>query len=249
MLKTTLISFILLYSTCSIAYSKKHLERLKNKKDITYKDLAHENPGCPENSECSASNGKKVERLEKILKKYSNDTKFLAFKLEKERQRSGIPVNFLAIETKELKQSADPIIWDSKCKHHRLEGKPKIIKATKFLRNNPKSEKFVFTKVKTKGTTFEIPYGDNPLMIWKNSLIVMSGFEDFLYQLSIGKDGKWKVIYVPSYLIKKARVSKNDVQCEKRAKGNEYFLGSFCTKIWNEDNKDYQIIEQDWACP
>ena len=35
----------------------------------------------------------------------------------------------------------------------------------------------------------------------------------------------------------------------KKKSADEYFLGSFCNQIWNEDTKGAEIIEQDWACP
>tara|TARA_Y100000385_G_C13041104_1_gene615307 strand:- start:460 stop:1209 length:750 start_codon:yes stop_codon:yes gene_type:complete len=241
--------FILMSSNHSIAFSKKHQERLKDKKDITYEDLAHENPGCPENSECSAPNGLKIAKWLKTLKAYSQDPNVLSIKLERYRKKNGLPINFLAFDSKELKQSLDPVIWDSRCRHHNIKDKTKIIKAMQFFRNNPKSKQVVLTKVKTAGKVYEIPYGDQPLMIWKKGIILIKDYEEFLYHLSVNESGKWKVVYVPSRIIKKGRISKSNIECSEKSKGDENFLGSYCSRIWNEDKKDYVEIEQQWACP
>lgn len=246
-----LFSIFFLSSNESFAFSKKHLERLKSKKDITYGDLAHEHIGCPESSECSAQNGLKIKQWLKILSAYNKDPKVLATAIERYRVKQGIPVTFLAYDTKQLKQSVDPVIWDSRCRHHSVKGKTKIIKGMKFFRNNPKSKDIIFTNVKMGKKNFKIPYGDQPLLIWKGGLIIIKDYDDYLYHLSISTNGKWKVKYVPAKIIKKGRISKSSVQCKERpkTKPNEYFLGSYCSKIWNEDKKDYEIIEQQWACP
>lgn len=233
----------------SQGFTKRHLERLKDKKDITYDDLAHENPGCPENSECSVSNGLKIKSWIKMLKRYQRNQKVLSLKIEEFRKKNGIPTAFLTKENKAVKQSIDPIIFDSRCSHHKQKDKPKIVKGIKFLRNNPKSDKMIFTKVKTKNAEYEIPYGDQALFFWKNSLIVISSYDDYIYELSITKDGKWKAINIPPKLLKKARVSKSDISCKQKSKGNEFFLGSYCMRLWDEDKKDYQVVEQSWACP
>lgn len=241
--------FLLSFTNNSSALSTRHLERLKNKKDITYDDLAHENIGCPENSECSPSNGKKLETWLKILKGYSKDPKVLSIKLERHRKKTGLPINFLSHDTQPMKQSLDPVIWDSRCRHHNIKDQTKIIKGLKFFRNNPKSKSVIFTKVFIGKDVYEIPYGDQPLMIWRDGLIVIKHYDDYLYHLSISSDGKWKVVHVPPKLIKKGRISKSNTQCKERAKPNEYFLGTYCSKIWNEDKKDYELVEQQWPCP
>lgn len=244
-----LVIYFLASANHSIALTKNHLERLRIKKDITYVDLIHENPGCPENSECSKPNGIKLLEWVKTLKTYSNNPKILSLQLERYRKKNGLPIMFLAEDTKELKLSIDPIIWDSRCRHHNQKDKVKIIKAMKFFRNNPKTEKIKFTQVKVGKKIFEIPYGDQPLMIWKKGLILIKDYEDYLYHLSIKESGNWKILYVPSRLIKKGRVSKNNIKCKEKAKPNKYFLGSYCSKIWNEDKKDYEIVEIQWSCP
>lgn len=245
----TTFFFILISSNYSMAFTKKHLDRLKNKKDITYDDLAHENPGCPENSECSAANGIKISKWLKTLKAYSQDPKVLSIKLERYRKKNGLPINFLAFDSKELKQSLDPVIWDSRCRHHKQKGSNKVIKGMQFFRNNPKTNHIALTKVKTNGKVYEIPYGDQPLMIWKKGLILIKDYEDFLYHLSVSESGQWKVVYLPPRIIKKGRISKSSSQCSKKTLADTFFLGSYCSKIWNEDTKDYVVIEQQWACP
>jgi len=246
---SSLFTLLILVTHSSYAFSDKHLERLKGKKDISYEDLSHENIGCPENSECSASNGKKLANWMSILKAYSKNSNVLATKLEMFRKENGLPINFLAHDTPQIKQSLDPVIFDSRCRHHNIKDQTKIINGLKFFRNNPKSDLVIFTKVKMGKDIYEIPYGDQPLMVWKKGLILIKDYEDFLYHLSVSKDGKWKVVSVPYNALKKGRVSRNNVECSEKAKPDQYFLGSYCSKIWNDDTQDYEVIEQQWACP
>lgn len=233
----------------SHAFTQKHIERLKKMKEISYADLAHENPGCPENSECSKANGKRLLQWESLLKQHGKNPKQLAKKVENFRKKNGIPTLFLAKDSEKLKQSIDPIIWDSRCRHHNLKDKDKIIKGMKFFINNPKSKDIIFTSIKIGKNSYEIPYGDQALMVWNKSLVIIKNYDDYLYQLSVNDQGQWKVINLPSHLLKKGRISKSDVPCEKKALPDQYFLGSYCTKIWNEDIKDYQVAQQSWSCP
>lgn len=248
-MNTWIVLTLYLFSHQALGFSKAHLEKIKNKKDITYADLAHENLGCPENSECSKANGKKLLKWSSIIKKYADKPRLLSKKLEKFRKQNGIPVEFLLHDNLNTKQTLDPIVWDSRCRHHNPKEGTKIVKGMKFFRNNPKTDKLKFIQVKTPDSVYEIPYGDQPLFIRNKELIIVKEYEEAFYHMSISPKGKWKILNVRSSQTAKGRINRENADCKTKTKGNEYFLGSYCAKIWDEDKKDSVLIEQDWTCP
>lgn len=119
----------------------------------------------------------------------------------------------------------------------------------KFFRNNPKSEKLKFISVKTPSTTYEIPYGDQPLFIKNNKLIIVKEYEEAFYHMAISPTGKWQILNISPKQTSKGRINRENASCKEKSKGNDFFLGSYCAKIWDEDKKESVLIEQDWACP
>src|SRR5690606_6035740 len=87
------------------------------KRELNWEDIAHENSGCPENSQCSKEMGKKMQDFKKFLDRTQDETNFTA-QLENYRLKNGIPIKFLmANEAPTL----DPIVWDSRCEEHRTK--------------------------------------------------------------------------------------------------------------------------------
>lgn len=237
-------------SQIAFALSEVHEQKLVGKKEITYEDLTHENEGCPENSECSPMAGKKMKQWDDLLKSLSKRPNIVAMKLEQFREQSGIPIMFLMKDDKQQKLHIDPIVWDSHCNQHNPKEAMKIVKGVQFYRNNPHSDKIKFVTVKRdKNQSYEIPYEDQPLLIYNNNIVIIRDYENVFYLFSISQDGKWKIINLPADIIKRGRIHRESAECKNKKGADEYFLGSFCNKIWNEDTKETEIIEQDWACP
>lgn len=244
-MKIKLYLTLVIVSSLSNNFSPEHIEKLKNlkerKKDITFGDLIHENPGCLENSTCSKQNGKNILKWKKL-----NTIK----EIEAFRKDIGLPIQVLMMNKDTI--SLDPIVFDSRCKSHKANNKKEsIVKAILFLRNNPRSEKVIFTKVQDKASKviYQIPYGEQPLYIKHGKLHLISDFEHMSYGLSISKDNKWQAVKLSSPLMRKAIQQKESANCKKTFKPSKYFQGSYCNKIWNEDTKKTVIIEQSWSCP
>jgi hypothetical protein len=231
------------------AMSEGHIERLKSQKSISYTDLKHENPNCPENSICSKANGKKV--------KYWNDRtngrniKDITRKAEKIRSEIGLPVLFLT--TQGSNKAIDPIMWNSRCRSHNPKDKTKtIFKAVKFFRNDPKSEHVNLVTINTvkrkNNITFKIPYEAQPLLIWKGKIFFIQEFDDVLFHMSISKKGKWKAEYIPTSILSKARFEREDTKCKLTQKPNQFYNTSYCTNVWNADLKAKETLEHSWSC-
>jgi hypothetical protein len=252
MLKTILFVLVLYGKTC-YAISETHANKLKDKKldDLNYEELAHENVGCPENSECSEKNGVLLSSWKKLLKQEFSNSQAKAQALENFRMNQGIPVQFLLEEEKEKKSKYDPIIWDSQCRHHNpIEKNYKIVRGIKFFKNNPKDKELKFvTAIVDEKTEFEIPYGEQGLLVWQNNLIVIQEYDDILYHLAISPTGVWKIINVPLDILQKARMEREPISCPSKNESNRFFQGASCSRIWNEDSKKLVTLTQDWACP
>jgi hypothetical protein len=222
-------------------FTDEHIQKLKQKREITFGDLLHVNPGCLENSLCSKENGKRILawRKNKTIKD-----------IEAFRKKIGLPIQtlMLAKDTKTI----DPIIYNSRCNQHNPKNQTqKIFKTILFLRNNPGSKKLVFTTVlnKDNGVSYDIPYGEQPLYMKDNRLHFVNDFEDLIYGLSIDKNNKWRALEISPTEISKALSVKEEVKCQKSLKQTQFFQGSYCSKIWNVDTKKTIIVEQSWSCP
>ena len=238
-----ILSIIFSTTATSQNFSNEHLEKLKRKQDISFSDLLHENKNCLENSICSKQNGKKL-GLWKRLNQTSSYKK-----VEKFRKKNGLPIQFL-VKSTHAKQ-LDPILFSSRCKNHNLKNQDKIYKAIMFLRNNPKNKNIALSSVYNHVTkkSYEVPYGDQPILLWKNKIYFVKDFEGLFFNMSIDDKGRWRVANIPQDLINKALRERQKSTCEKVLKSNSYYQGSYCNKIWNADSKSLNTIEQSWSCP
>jgi hypothetical protein len=232
------------------ALSKKHVDRLKLKKDITYSDLKHENPHCPENSICSVSNGKKIKFWNKKIE--GKNIKDTTLRAERLRNEIGLPVLFLTTKTSD--KAIDPIIWNSRCRDHNPKDKTQtVFKALKFFRNDPKSEHVnlvtINTKKRKKNISYKIPYEAQPLLIWKKKIFFVHEFDDVLFHMSISSKGIWRAEYIPEKILSKARFERENTKCILTQKANKFYSASYCTNVWNADTKKLETLEHSWSCP
>lgn len=251
------ITFLTALSVCALTsaqnISKKHQAHLDSligaKKELTYSDLMHENPGCPENSICSKAMGEKIKRWEDFLsalkaKRTTNNSQLTnAARLEKFRKEHGIPVMFLA--NKDSVLSLDPLLYNSRCEIHNPKDKSKtIFKAMQFFRNDPESKSAqldpvsayplptskqaekksgIIKKVKNqKEISYRIPYQESPIMIQNGALILAREYNDFFYYVSFAENGKWKVVSPKQELISKALQSMENIPCPKESYAESY---------------------------
>lgn len=243
-LRTLPIGLLAINFAHSQNFTQKQIETLNTKKQFSYEDLSHENPGCPENSICSKEMGIKMKSWNKFimsLKKESTPGR----KLEAFRKKHGIPVTFLT--TKESSLSIDPIFFHTRCqKHKSKEAEQVIYKGTQFFRNNPNTKFAMFDKVEVlnegQSSTFELPYEELPILIKDKMLIVPRDYDNVYYHLGVDKKGKWKIITPKKSDIAKALQTMDSIDCPTKEK--EYF----CKSIWNADTRKAQIIKLAWKC-
>lgn len=226
--------------------SKKHVERLKSKKDnISYADLAHENPGCPENSQCNEEMGLKMQAYNYVFKNYKNPYP----NLNKLKKKYGIPFKFY---TQEL--SDNMISYTSKCRHHNpKEGEgDTIYEASMFLKELPQDGSLALVQVEGLQSKhkFYIPVKDTPIFIRDNKMILMREDSDNQsYYMTLSKNGKFTLGNILQSTIKLAHKYMEPERNCPESTPNKHYLGHFCRKIYNFDLMKVETIRLDWACP
>lgn len=238
------ILFVLLITQLSFSQNitEKQIERLKKIKDLTYEDLAHENPGCPENSSCSEEMGRITGIFTDILKSKNNTNK-----LKKFFDKYGLPLNHFTRNT-----DKDTIFFSSRCRQHNPKEGEKTVEAFRYLKVLKMTTEQIFEKVDIldDDLSYYIPLRDTPYFIKNGKLVILKEFEDLSYYLSISSNGKITPIKPSKDDLKTAfKYSENILECPENKDLNNYFLGSYCRQIYNFDKKKVQVARIDWACP
>tara|TARA_Y100000780_G_C13695797_1_gene421848 strand:- start:12714 stop:13373 length:660 start_codon:yes stop_codon:yes gene_type:complete len=217
---------------------------LKNKSQITYEDLAHENPGCPENSICSKEMGEKMKKWSSFMESTDHSN---AKSIETFRAKHGLPVSFLVEKQGIL--GIDPILYNSRCRHHNPKDKNKVVYVgTQFFRNNPKSEYVNFDKAWVDKEEYELPFEDVPLMIKDKKLVITRVYENKFFHLGIAKTGEWKVMNLSKKEINKAMQTLESTNCKEQQAPGRFHLKTFCKSIWDADLKKSRVVRLSWAC-
>lgn len=253
-----LFAFCALASAGSLAgktMSQQHIQKLEQKEKITYRDLVHENYGCPENSICSEQMGKKMERWENFVKKLANSPGKTE-KLEAFRKKHGLPMAFLA--RKESALALDPVLFASRCELHNPKDRKKTVyKGIQFFRNDPQSQSamfdpvFVFGPDKNEKLVYQVPYEEAPIMLEGKNLVLAREYDNFFYYLSVSPEGKWKVVRPSEEHLKTALRRFADVDCPAQEKNlnKETHLKTYCKSVWNSKTKQNQTLRLAWSCP
>lgn len=214
--------------------------------------LSHENKGCPINSVCSKTSGKKLQQWEKALKRITS--KNIIKELIKFKNKNGLPIQFLT--RKKAQKALDPILWNSRCKFHNPKNPNNdILKGMQFFKNLPDSELTVLTPVRLydgiKKIDYKIPYGDQVYFIKNKKLIVLKDYDDFYYQLALGADRSMTVVNHPSSLINMALDKRvTQIKCPAEMDfDSTYFSKIYCQKVLDLDTNDLRIIQYPWTCP
>lgn len=215
-----------------------------SKTELNWDDLAHQNQGCPENSQCSKEMGKKIQDFKNFLARTQNESNF-SNQLENYRLKNGIPVKFLI---QKESPTLDPVVWDSRCSLHRTK---KISQGLLFFQNNPKSPLVQFDPIYFNDVLYEIPHGEQPLLIKNDEIVITTEFEDHYFYLSINKNGNWKVITLSSEEIQKALQANENTECSSESKisTEPFYANTFCKKIWDVTRAQLQTVELAWSCP
>lgn len=242
----TILLIIFSTSLFSQNLTTKQIERLKVKKEITYEDLAHENPGCLENSACTEEMGALFGAFTKALESKNNVSNLKRF-----HSKFGLPLNHFTRDTDE-----ETVFFSSRCRQHNPKEGIKTVEAYRFLKKLENDDKHIFEKAELLNAknevekTFTIPLRDTPYYIKNGKLIIMKEFEDFHYYLAIKSNGSFEPIEPKQSDLKTAfKYSENTQECPINKELRADFIGSYCRKIYNFDKNQVQEIRIDWACP
>lgn len=219
---------------------------------LEFKDMQHEFPGCPINSDCSKRNGEKIKHWESFIEKLSEKNKVK--KLKTYLTSHGLPLEFLS--QKKSKIALDPILWNSRCKNHNPKNpNNNILRALKFFKEIPTTKHAVFTPViiyeGTKEHKYQIPYQDQVVLLNGDQIITLKDYDDFYYQLSVSQDGKLNIENISPTMINTALDKKiTETKCPTQMSyKKDYFLKSYCQKVYDIKSKKLKIIQYGWSCP
>lgn len=219
--------------------------------DPKVQEFEHENPGCPINSECSEDMGKLLSQWLKALEgAKASKTK----KLNEFRKKYGSPIQMMA--QKEIYESADPVMWNSRCKFHNPKNPNNTVyRGFVFLKEKIELENASFTPVYvyegTEKKKYLIPYGDTVALIQNDELIVLKDYEDHFYKIAIKPDGSYRFIDLPNQTTRNALAKKiKDYKCpEERSADKIYFSKYFCQRVLDLDSNQLKTIQVAWSCP
>lgn len=214
--------------------------------------LLHENKGCPINSYCSKSSGKKLKTWEDLIENITEKNKIS--KLKSYQKKHGFPLQFLT--TEKAKEKLDPIMWKSRCDlHNPRNPNSRISRALSFFKKIPNSEltKFVPVRVYDGGSKvdYKMPYQDQVNFLKDGKIVLLKEYDDFFYQIAIDPKGEITVVNHSYQLINLAMDKKvAETKCPAPLKIDEtFFAKSYCQKILDLDTNDLKIIQYAWSCP
>lgn len=222
--------------------------------------IDHFNEGCPANSECSPEMGKLHKRWVDNLTNFSKEKDGWRL-LDRFRKTNGVPFEVWSTEKALAKENI--IFWDSPCRDHNQEGKPKIsigivivnhLKKLKELVDNKKVYLRFLKIYQGKGKpakSYMTLRGDNPLYIEDNKLIYQRLEEGHYYGLSVAQSGELNIVATKS-----PPEFPQSIECPKELvdelksdpNPENLYAGIYCQKTWNMTKKDFDILMVGWSC-
>jgi hypothetical protein len=257
---------VLLISTSN--YAQVHTAPSAPKdKQTTFKEkefkphmVDHFNQGCPANSECSPEMGKLFKSWTDSLNNFGNE-KSGHLLLERFRQANGVP--FEVWTTSKATAKDRVIFWDSPCQEHNLENQEKIgigmvmVKNLKELQELAKENKIYLRYLKLyqsdKKTikTYQTLRGETPLYIENDQLIYQKVEEGQSYGLSVGLDGKLKIVTTqePKDYPRLIDCPKElEEEANKILTPKNLYAGFYCQRTWNKSTDKFDTLMVGWSC-
>jgi hypothetical protein len=176
--------------------------------------------------------------------------------------KTGIP--FTQWVTQEGSSSKELIIWDSHCRNHNAEGRPKIHIGLQFINNLSEARahdkkglthtRFIHILEEDRTITKrQAPRLDTPLYLNGDQLIYQIELEGNYYAQSIDKSGKLKIVesitpkdYPRTIDCPKALLESANQRKEKVTKN--LYLGFFCQRTWNRQTGKHKTLLLPWSC-
>ena len=243
-----------------------------------YEEIAHENEGCPENSECDALMGLQMKNWKNLAAslKGADKSNALTNKLLQDFISSkGWPSSFYA--RPDIRSTLAPILFSSSCApHNSKEPTLKLMKAEAFIKDVKSGSATIIkgnTEYKLKiGETiflqqvivhrpdkskqeYWLPLSEQPLFIDGSELYTLVESEDFFSYLKSSPDGSWNFSVNPP---DKANESASfyydqseEVSCPEEAKAIAIPFGfqrTYCKSLLNIEGKNAGVIQYFWDC-
>lgn len=219
----------------------------------SFKDIEHKNKGCPINSECSKDSGKLMAAWDKIFIHESSQKRL---ELMREfRKENGLPFEFLA--KKEVKEKFDPILFNSRCKHHNPKNPHNnTYQGIMFFKKIPLEDGLLkFDKIvlfeKDKKRIYIVPYQDRPHFMKDDRLFFLKDYDDYFYQISLTDKGNYNIENLNISVFSKADSKKvKEVPCpENKEDKPDRYSSTYCQQIWDMDTNEMKTIQVFWSCP
>lgn len=240
----------------------------------TLEDYEHQFKGCPENSECDQVLGHQMQQWKTLIEKLDDDTitkTRRAQLLELFREKYGLPVEFYTTK-KSQETKWKPLYYNSPCKEHNPKNAEdkRLLKGTAFIKGLsaekaliwrdqvqfevPLGEMLIPQPVRVyngdQAVTYQLPLGDQPLLIRNKNLLVLKEEDGFFYFLRISPDGKWKVEDIDFSRLSEWETKREPTTCPvDKVKANPAFGQEFCKLVWDEDQKKTVIVKMHQGCP
>lgn len=243
--KSMKFALLILFST-SLAFAQ-NLGEVSS-----FKDIEHKNKGCPINSDCSKTNGILMQQWNKI---FIHEKSAKRFKLMKKFSvEHGLPLQFLA--DKDVKKQYDPILWNSRCRHHNPKNpNNNIYQGMMFTKSIPLKGDLNFDPVyvfhKGKATKYMLPYQDKPFFIKGDRVYILKDYDDYFYQISVGKKGDFRLENEQLSIFTKSTSKKiKEFPCpENKIEKSDLYTSTYCQKVWDIDTNEMKTVQVFWSCP
>lgn len=215
--------------------------------------LDHINPGCPDESICSKETGIKASIWKENLRNYLQN-----HLSEKElnnilTQKEAFPVNIWA-DAEAIKSNLNLALWRSPCKQHQDKNNPIDIGEI-YLKSIKNIPHIIYSKIIYNNTkeikAIALPRGDAPIAIFNDHFYYTKDDDGLFYGLLISQNGELKISKTKSIKKYPREVSCPKEMSElflKEAPSLNFYKGSFCKEIWNNDKNAYETILVGWSC-
>lgn len=243
-----------------------------------YEEIAHDNPGCPENSECDALMGMQMKTWKTLAASLKGTNKSYALTeklLQDFTTKKGWPASFYV--RPEIRTTLKPILFTSSCAlHNSKEPTLKLMRAEAFIKDVKEGSATIVkgnTEYKLKiGETiflqqviihrpdkskqeYWLPLGEKPLFMEGSELYTLVESEDYFSYLKSSPDGSWNFSVTPP---DKANDSvsfyyeqSQEIPCTDEAKAIPIPFGfqrTYCKSLPNMEGKSAGVIQYFWDC-
>jgi len=213
------------------------------------------------NSSCSKEAGANYRSWVKVLSQAKTKKNQVSL-LNDLADKVGIP--FTQWVTQKGSGASNLIVWDSHCRNHNIEGRPKIHIGLQFINNLSEAKaldkngltltRFIHILEQDQSITKrEAPRLDTPLYLDGDHLVYQIELEGNYYSQSIGPKGKLKIVssitpkeFPRTIDCPKALTESANLREPKPPK--DLYLGFFCQQTWDRQTGKKKTLLLPWSC-